>query len=360
MKFLHFTALTAAAMASVVFAQSSGSATSSAPAATHTVKVGWPIGQHAFSPQETKANLGDKIIFDMYPANHSVVRMDPSSPCVPYDMAGHASNEAWWSGFYPVSDPKNPQPYDIVVDTTDPIWFYCSAPGSCKTYGMVGVINLDASKNNLSSIVAQAKSVNYSLSPGEKIPSDSTASAAATTATASTTSNNNNSSSGLGGGAIAGIAIGAIGAFALVGLLFFLVGRKKKAEELKEKERLAADAEAAAKNNHEQQPPMYQDPAVDPRYSMAVGSPPPNNRDTYYAGKQGHESLMADHTGQQSLIADHTGHTTHSMMEERNPHRLSELPSQNYDPVEIYTPGLPEHMEFPNSPAHEEPPRRDA
>ncbi|KAF8541517.1 hypothetical protein BDD12DRAFT_878384 [Trichophaea hybrida] len=341
--------MTAAAMASVVFAQSSGSATSSAPAATHTVKVGWPIGQHAFSPQETKANLHDIIIFDMYPANHSVVRMDPSAPCVPYDMAGHPSSEAWWSGFYPVSDPKNPQPWNFTVDTTDPIWFYCSLPGSCKTYAMVGVINIDTSKNNLSTVVAQAKNVNYSLSPGEKIPSDGTASAAATTATAATTSNNN-SSSGLGGGAIAGIVIGAIGAFALVGLLFFFVGRKKKAEELKEKERLGADADAAARNNQEQQPPMYQDPAIDPRYSMAVGSPPPNNRDTYYAGKQGHESLMADHTG----------HTTHSMMEERNPHRLSELPSQNYDPVEIYTPGLPEHMEFPNSPAHDEPPRRDA
>jgi plastocyanin len=61
MKLQPITALAIIAMASVVFAQSSASATSSAPAATHTVKVGWPIGQHAFDPEETKANLGDKI-----------------------------------------------------------------------------------------------------------------------------------------------------------------------------------------------------------------------------------------------------------------------------------------------------------
>jgi len=311
------------------------------------------------------------LVFEMYPANHSVVLMDPSSPCIPYNLAGHPSNELWWSGFYVVSDPNNvslltyppistsanhpkPQLYDIVVSTTDPIWFYCSAPDSCKKYNMVGVININTSKNTLADVKSRAKKVDYSLSPGEKIPGESgnTPSTTSATPAASTdSSTSSGGSSGLSGGAVAGIVIGAIGAFALVGLLFFLIGRKKKAEELRDKERIAADAEIAAAKN-DQQPPMYQDPAIDPRYSMAVGSPPPQ-RDTFYAGKQGHESLMADHTGQ-SLMADHTGHT----VEERNPHRLSELPSQNYDPVEIYTPGLPEHMEFPNSPAEDERNRR--
>lgn len=40
---------------------STTSATSSAAAATHTIKVGYPIGQHAFSPASSTANLGDTI-----------------------------------------------------------------------------------------------------------------------------------------------------------------------------------------------------------------------------------------------------------------------------------------------------------
>jgi plastocyanin len=61
-----------AAMATAVVAQSGASAsdsgpsptassTSTAAAATHTVKVGFPIGQHAFSPENTVATLGDTI-----------------------------------------------------------------------------------------------------------------------------------------------------------------------------------------------------------------------------------------------------------------------------------------------------------
>lgn len=220
-----------------------------------------------------------------------------------------------------------------MVNNTNPIWFYCSAPDSCKKYKMVGVINIDSSKNTLQSVKKAASEVDFSLSPGEPIPSDSSQSGATPSASSTTpSSGSTGGSSALSGGAVAGIVIGAIGAFALVGLLFFLVGRKKKADEVKEK--AAADAEAAANAQtpapDHSQPPTYQD--GDPRYSMVPGSPPP--QDNYYGAKPGHASLMPD------------GTSTTASLQERNPHRMSELPSQNYDPVELYTPG-PEQQTFP-------------
>ncbi|KAI5813587.1 hypothetical protein BZA77DRAFT_117858 [Pyronema omphalodes] len=335
MMLLRTTVFSAATIFSAAIAQAaSGTATSSAAVATHTIKVGWPIGQHAFYPEETTANMGDEIVFEMYPANHSVVRMDPSSPCVPYDYAGHPSNEFWWSGFFPTQDTKPPLPtYDIKVNTADPIWFYCSAPGSCKTYSMVGVINVNNSDHNLTEVKAAATKVNFSLSPGEKIPDES---GNVPGSSPSAAPSSNNQSNALSGGAIAGIVIGSIAAFSLVGILFFLVGRKKKAQEVKEKNE--RDAEIAAMAKHDQQPPVYSDPAIDPRYSMPPGSPPPH-RDTFFGGKSSHQSMVAEHTGGSDGY------------EARNPHRLSELPSQNYDPVEIYTPGLPEQsMGFPPIP----------
>jgi hypothetical protein len=75
-------------------------------------------------------------------------------------------------------------------------------------------------------------------------------------------------------------------------------------------------------------PPMYQ--GADPHYSMVPREPSMWNGDEAPL-KPGHESMMSDIATTQEA--------------ERHPHRLSELPSQNYDPVEIYTPGLPEHPE---------------
>jgi hypothetical protein len=229
-----------------------------------------------------------------------------------------------------------------VVNTTDPIWFYCSAPDSCIVYEMVGVININESKNSLASVQKKASQAQFMLSPGEPIPAEGTQTAAAPAASTKAGSNDDDSnnsssnSSSLSAGAIAGIVIGAIGAFGLVGLLFFLVGRRKKAAEVKEK--AAADAEAAA-NAHPppppQSPPMYQD--GDARYSMVPGSPPPH--DNYYAGKPGHASLVPDRNSGVGAAS----------FQERDPHRLSELPSQSYEPVELFTPD-PEH---PRSPAND-------
>jgi hypothetical protein len=36
---------------------------------------------------------------------------------------------------------EQPPSWTIRINDTGPIFFYCSAPGSCIKYGMVGVIN---------------------------------------------------------------------------------------------------------------------------------------------------------------------------------------------------------------------------
>ena len=243
----------------------------------------------------------------MWPSNHSVVRMDQSTPCIPWSLVNQAKpkSESWWSGFFPVAAVTELKSWSITVDTTDPLWFYCSAPGSCTKYGMVGVINPNA-PGDLAAVQAVALKKSYALSPGEPIPGEGDAPPASTA--------NSDDKEGLGTGAIVGIVIGAVGAFGVIGLLFFFIGRKKKAQEMKATP-AAADTEA--------QPPMYQDAgaaAHNQHYSMVSDA---THQSQYYGAKPGHTSMQPD----ASAVSP-------------NPNRFSELPAEHLDPVEIYTPGL--------------------
>jgi len=80
--------------------------------------------------------------FNFYPGGHSVIRSDYLAPCTPYEYLG--INRV---GFY--SHPPNPNVYDAVhgpkfrllINDSEPIFFYCGAPGSCYKEHMIGVIN---------------------------------------------------------------------------------------------------------------------------------------------------------------------------------------------------------------------------
>jgi plastocyanin len=76
---LALTTITAAADSDSTLA----STTSSASAATHTIKVGHKSDPHQFSPADITANVSDLIVFEFYPTNHSVVKADYLAPCVP-------------------------------------------------------------------------------------------------------------------------------------------------------------------------------------------------------------------------------------------------------------------------------------
>jgi hypothetical protein len=100
-------------------------------------------------------------------------------------------------------------------------------------------------------------------------------------------------------------------AIALIGLLFFFIGRKKKGAEVK----------TAAKDNG----PAPGDSLMSPQHmSMVPGEQLPGYTDPRYSG------ISAAGWDQ------NTGMAKQPMSE--NPHRVSELGAQNYDPVEIYTP----------------------
>jgi plastocyanin len=70
----------------------SASTTSSTGIATHTIQVGPKSNPHQYVPTNITANVGDIVVFEFYPTNHSVVQADYHAPCVP------ASGNIFYSG----------------------------------------------------------------------------------------------------------------------------------------------------------------------------------------------------------------------------------------------------------------------
>jgi hypothetical protein len=122
-----------------------------------------------------------------------------------------------------------PPTYAITVNDTSPVFFYCSAPGSCITYGMVGAINPNIN-TSISAQQQSAKGSTYMLNPGEPFPPESplssTTPSAASTPTVSKTH-------GLSAGAIAGIVVGTVTLGVFIALITFLCRRRpeKKTEQ---------------------------------------------------------------------------------------------------------------------------------
>lgn len=115
----------------------------------------------------------------------------------------------------------DPPKFTLRINDTDPIFFYCGAPGSCIDWQMVGVINPNASVS-LEVQKQYAANSSFMLLPGEDWPNEAdtpftTSTSAAPTGSSTTGSSAGSSSTseateshshGLSTGAIAGIAIG--------------------------------------------------------------------------------------------------------------------------------------------------------
>lgn len=92
-------------------------------------------------------------------ANHSVVRAEYQYPCksstavsalnawstnvsfagIPYELV-NPGKQGFFSGFQPVDAVlANPPVWRLTINDTQPIFFYCSAPGACIDSQMVGV-----------------------------------------------------------------------------------------------------------------------------------------------------------------------------------------------------------------------------
>lgn len=102
--------------------------TISASPAIHTVQVG--LGGLNFAPNSLTAAIGDQIEFHFASSDHSVAEGSSSNPCRP------SGDSAFYSGFVKPGG----EPFTVTVNSTHPMWFYCTAVGHCQA-GMVGVIN---------------------------------------------------------------------------------------------------------------------------------------------------------------------------------------------------------------------------
>ncbi|KAK4151481.1 hypothetical protein C8A00DRAFT_35885 [Chaetomidium leptoderma] len=214
--------------------ESSGSKTTSGGSsgpATVTIAVG--ANGHVFTPNTATAKVGDIIRFNFYPSNHRVARAEFKWPCIPYELA-NINKPGFDSGtFTPQVVSNDPPHYEVRVNDTEPLFFYCAAPHSCVDYHMIGVIN----PNKTQSLAAQqdyADKVTYQLAPGDQFPSETPIPKPNPGSGDGPTDPGNGNGGGggggggggLSGGAIAGIVIGAAAVIILGAALVYLCGRR--------------------------------------------------------------------------------------------------------------------------------------
>lgn len=118
--------------------------TSAAPAAESSSEAAPPpnvkvidVGEDglSFSPNTTSAAVGDTLEFHFYAPAHSVSQSSFDSPCVPL-----SNGTGFWSGGITTASGENPTVWSVLVNDTNPIWFYCAVPTHCES-GMAGVVN---------------------------------------------------------------------------------------------------------------------------------------------------------------------------------------------------------------------------
>ncbi|KAK4673195.1 hypothetical protein QC763_109685 [Podospora pseudopauciseta] len=195
----------------------------STPPATRTIAVG--LEGHAFTPKETTANVGDIIKFNFYPGGHRVSRAEFGFPCIPYEYV-NGNTEGFWTGVFNPQAILNPPPsYEVRVNDTLPIFFYCAAPNSCTDWQMIGVINPNSTAT-FDAQLALASQAKLQLEPGEPFPTESAKNGPTASPVPSGDNDNDNGGGGLAPGAIAGIAIGAAAVVVLAAVLLYLCGRR--------------------------------------------------------------------------------------------------------------------------------------
>ncbi|ETI23916.1 hypothetical protein G647_05723 [Cladophialophora carrionii CBS 160.54] len=95
----------------------------------------------SFEPDTITAAMGDTVNVHFYPGGHTATQSTFDNPCSP--MSGGIN-----SGVVNSNSGQASQMFSFQVNTTDPIWMYCGAPGHCAA-GMAFVVNPPASGNTL-------------------------------------------------------------------------------------------------------------------------------------------------------------------------------------------------------------------
>jgi hypothetical protein len=79
------------------------------------------------------------VQFQFGVGNHTITQSNFDNPCEPISL--HSNLTALYSGFMPVAATAVTTPtYTIMINSTTPIWLYCSQAKHCQG-GMVMVIN---------------------------------------------------------------------------------------------------------------------------------------------------------------------------------------------------------------------------
>jgi plastocyanin len=137
---LFFAAATSAAVIPTRTTPVSYTATVPLTGVTHTIAAGANSELRFLPDNKFDVRVGDVVEWHFNPKAHGVVQSGPDTPCL-------ALEGGFSSGLVPVPEgqAEADQVFQIVVEDTKPIWYYCPQPaggegGHCAK-GMVGVIN---------------------------------------------------------------------------------------------------------------------------------------------------------------------------------------------------------------------------
>lgn len=88
----HTTAAPTTSLTRTTLSTQTSTETKSSTGGSHTIKVGPRGNPHQYVPKTVNASVGDLIVFEFYPRNHSVVQAKYLEPCVP------AAKDIFYSG----------------------------------------------------------------------------------------------------------------------------------------------------------------------------------------------------------------------------------------------------------------------
>ncbi|KAK8140241.1 hypothetical protein PG984_000307 [Apiospora sp. TS-2023a] len=208
--------------------------TAAAPA-IHTISVG--AAGFSFRPDSVTANVGDIVRFNFYPTNHSVARAEFRYPCIPYETV-EIGRRGFYSDLMPVQAILNDPPhFDVKINDTEPIFFYCTLPGSCLDESMIGVINPNATFT-LDIQKQYVANSTFEFAPGQpfpmemprpdpKVPGGYMAPTVANT-TGARVGDNNKHNDSMSGAVVAGIVVGGAALLGVIAGLLFLCYRKRR------------------------------------------------------------------------------------------------------------------------------------
>jgi len=153
-------ALAALSVASAAFAASSD-------VTVHVITVSGTTSVLTFTPNNVTANVGDMLQFQFGVGNHTVTQSDFDHPCTP--LGETTAAPGLFSGFMPVAAGAKTIPtYTVLVNSTTPMWIYCSQAKHCQS-GMVMVVNENTKANatrSLANYKTAAAKATANLAPG--------------------------------------------------------------------------------------------------------------------------------------------------------------------------------------------------